>query len=213
MIQPLMLILLAQAAGDPPPVVAPPPVVIAPLVSDLLNGADPRKPRPMDPPYSWITTGDYPAEALSANVQGAVGFTVDVAADGRVTGCRVTAPSGSSVLDAATCSLVSRRARFVPATDTTGKPIEGTFSSRVRWTIPRLTPPASGHALTTFVVEPDGNVTDCKIELTGAAAAQLQRLGNMCDKTTRMSPYLDAKGKPERRAVRIDMTVEVTPAP
>jgi protein TonB len=53
-----------------------------------------------------------------------------------VKGCEVTASSGSSDLDAATCANVAKRARFNPATDESGARVAGSYSSAVRWEIP-----------------------------------------------------------------------------
>lgn len=84
----------------------------------------------------WITTDDYPASALRAEEEGVVGITMRVGADGRVTSCAVTAPSGHASLDQATCRLYQRRARFAPARDDGGTPVAGTFTDRVRWVLP-----------------------------------------------------------------------------
>jgi protein TonB len=59
-----------------------------------------------------------------------------VGADGKVSSCQVTSSSGSPDLDEATCSNVTRRARFNPATDGEGQPTSGSYSGRVRWVIP-----------------------------------------------------------------------------
>jgi protein TonB len=87
-------------------------------------------------PGSWISYEDYPVDALRAGEQGVVGFRLDVDPAGRVTGCTVTASSGSAILDSATCAIMRRRARFVPAEDAEGKPVAGYWDSRSRWSIP-----------------------------------------------------------------------------
>ena len=74
---------------------------------------------------------------MSAEEEGAVAFTVQIGADGRVTSCSVTASSGSSVLDRATCRLYAQRARFAPARDDAGNQIGSRYSDRVRWELPR----------------------------------------------------------------------------
>ena len=66
-----------------------------------------------------------------------MGISVAIGTDGRVTSCRVTAPSGSSALDQATCRLYAQRARFTPARDAGGAVVEGRYSDRVRWELPR----------------------------------------------------------------------------
>ena len=86
---------------------------------------------------TWITTDDYPAAALRAEDEGSVAISVQVGSDGRVTGCTVTAPSGSSTLDSAACRLYQRRARFEPARDDAGAAIATSYTDRVRWQLPR----------------------------------------------------------------------------
>jgi len=49
--------------------------------------------------------------------------------------CTVTSSSGSPDLDAATCTNVTRRARFKPALEN-GQPVQSTYSNRIRWVIP-----------------------------------------------------------------------------
>lgn len=92
--------------------------------------------RPRNDPRSWVTTDDYPTRALLRGNQGAVGFQLSIDAEGRVTGCRVTLSSGSADLDAATCRHAARRARFDPATDTSGARAAGTYGGSIRWVIP-----------------------------------------------------------------------------
>lgn len=86
---------------------------------------------------AWITTEDYPTAALRAEEEGVVAITVQVGSNGRVTGCTVTASSGSSALDGAACRLYQRRARFEPARDNAGSAIATSYSDRVRWQLPR----------------------------------------------------------------------------
>lgn len=84
---------------------------------------------------SYISDGDYPSEALRLNQQGTVGFDLDVAEDGRVIYCHVTASSGSQLLDLRTCQVMLDRARFEPARDEQGNPVPDRISSRVTWRI------------------------------------------------------------------------------
>jgi protein TonB len=82
---------------------------------------------------SLIRNGDYPEAADKAMEQGFVHFELDVGANGRVTACRVTGSSGSASLDAATCTIMVKRARFVPARDAGGAATSGTVRSRIGW--------------------------------------------------------------------------------
>ncbi len=90
--------------------------------------------RPLDP-GSWVTNPDYPARALAENREGTVAFTLAVDATGRVSRCTVTASSGHTDLDAATCEHIADRARFAPATDQDGRAIASDYANRVTWKI------------------------------------------------------------------------------
>ena len=118
----------------PPPYVAPilaqPPVVAAP------PRLQPKKALPKGNPANWATTNDYPTRALREERSGTTSFRVTVGTDGRVTSCSVTSSSGSPDLDEATCSNVTRRAKFSPATDGEGNPTTDSYSNRIRWVIP-----------------------------------------------------------------------------
>jgi protein TonB len=86
---------------------------------------------------SWATTNGYPKEALRQHHEGIATFLVEINEEGRADKCSITVSSGWPELDEATCSEVMKRARFRPATDAQGKPTRGTYSSKVRWVLPR----------------------------------------------------------------------------
>ncbi|HET6537602.1 MAG TPA: energy transducer TonB [Sphingopyxis sp.] len=115
----------------PPPVFVPPAPPPPPATPDLSQSGSPR-----GNPGRWATNDDYPARAMRDGREGTTGFRVTYGADGRVTGCDVTASSGHSDLDAETCKLITRRARFNAGKDRDGNPTGGTYSNRVRWQIP-----------------------------------------------------------------------------
>lgn len=147
----------------PPPIVAPPPpmninaapppiqtVAVAlppppvPIQVAVAPPAPPPPPRftakgatPKGNPGSWATNDDYPTGALRREEQGTTRFRVTVGPDGRVTGCTITGSSGSSELDNTACSLITRRARFNPATDGDGNPTTGSYANAVRWVVPK----------------------------------------------------------------------------
>jgi periplasmic protein TonB len=147
----------------PPPIVVPPPRVninvapppldttpkaLPPPPIDLPPNPAPAAPAPPPPkfqpknatpkgnPGNWATTNDYPTRALREERAGVTGFRVSVTPEGRVGDCQITNSSGSPDLDEATCSNVTRRARFNPATDGEGRPTSGSYNGRVRWVIP-----------------------------------------------------------------------------
>jgi protein TonB len=76
---------------------------------------------------------DYPTRAAREEIEGTVGVRVTVTAEGRATGCSVTASSGSSILDDAACKAVERYARFEPALNDAGEPISASWSTRITY--------------------------------------------------------------------------------
>ena len=106
-----------------------------PLPSPLPSFAA-RSARPSGRPGLWVTPNDYPASELRMEHEGVTGFQVTVGANGRVTTCEVTASSGWPVLDRAACQKITARAKFEPASDTSGAVVPGTYRSSVRWEIP-----------------------------------------------------------------------------
>jgi TonB family protein len=87
---------------------------------------------------------------MRAGEQGVVEVALDVAPEGRVTACTVTASSGSAILDASTCRILRSRARFNPALDAAGKPVPDRIASRIAWRMPAAPPvPPAVHAAMT----------------------------------------------------------------
>lgn len=94
---------------------------------------------------SWITSGDYPSRSLRQEISGTVTYTLSVGVNGRTKSC--TTDNASPIdadgtmnfmtdLNEATCKHIRRRARFLPATDESGRPLESYFTGRVRWELP-----------------------------------------------------------------------------
>jgi protein TonB len=145
-----------------PPVVSPPPLVqtvtppptirtvdtpppAAPIVPTAAPPAPSAPPPPAGPtspakprgnPGNWANTNDYPSRALQQEREGTTGFRVSIGIDGRVIECSITQSSGHDDLDAATCTNIKRRARFEPAVSN-GEKVQGSYSGRVRWQIPK----------------------------------------------------------------------------
>jgi len=76
---------------------------------------------------------DYPTKLIENGDAGVVSTHLTVAADGHVNGCKVTETSGSQALDTLTCTIATHRARFTPARDAEGKPVEGDYWTAVTW--------------------------------------------------------------------------------
>lgn len=97
----------------------------------------PKAAAPLGRPGQWVTSDDYPAVALRQEREGVTRFRVTVTAEGLVAGCEIVASSGSPDLDAATCRQISRKARFAAASDNQGARVAGSWTSSVKWVIPR----------------------------------------------------------------------------
>lgn len=166
---------------------------------------------PLGNPGDWVTTDDYPTEALMDNVSGITGFEVAIDKSGQVANCVVIVSSGSDSLDRATCNLVTLRARFQPAKDARGRPTTGAYRNRVRWVLPALVPqPRPMEGIVTFIVEADGTFSNCRlvkpVDPAVEAAARTP-----CNSGTRTTPFTDESGNPVRRRVTITQTATVDP--
>jgi protein TonB len=133
---------LVRLDTPPPPIVleqreitAPPPVIA------------PAPPPPPPPPrvvqtakargslQGLIQPDDYPESALEAGIGGTVRVRLEISAQGRVTGCSVQKSAGNSSLDRATCSVLSRRARFTPAVGSDGGPTHDSYVATITWQV------------------------------------------------------------------------------
>jgi protein TonB len=91
---------------------------------------------PRGKPGEWVTNADYRPRWIREEMSGSARFTLAIDAGGKVTGCTITRSTGHAALDEATCQLVTKRARFEAARDSTGKPVAGSYSNTVNWQIP-----------------------------------------------------------------------------
>lgn len=97
---------------------------------------DPVTASPRGEPGRWITNDDYRTSWINRGFSGVAGFALAIDAQGRISDCTITRSTGHDALDAATCRLLERRARFDPARDGAGDPVAGTYRSSVNWQIP-----------------------------------------------------------------------------
>lgn len=144
-----------RAAPPPPP---PPPRRVGPARARANLGA-------------LVSPDDYPAGAVEKGEEGAVGFRLEVGANGRVTRCTVTQSSGSASLDSTTCRLMQTRARFTPALDGRSRPIADAVNSRIVWRLPvELVPMESRWLVGTTRVGPAGTI-ECSITVDDRAVS------------------------------------------
>lgn len=189
--------------GSPPVIMVPAAPPTPEQVSQRSANSQASFPRPINP-GGWISQEDYPAAAIRANAEGVVGYRLDVDPNGRPTSCSVLESSGNADLDAAACTLLTRRGRFEPARDARGRAISGSYVSRVRWDLGgRLRPiPNEGEMIITLTAASDGSVTDCRFAAKGAAASAAS---DPC-KTIRFAPQTGPDGKARR--IRLTTRVE-----
>ncbi len=141
----------------PPQIVAPPPLVrtntnAPPIISTpiapppvITPRAAPAPPAPPPQPVrkepisvsgnlqGLFRDSDYPQSAMDNEETGTVSVVLQVGSNGRVTGCSVTRSSGSRTLDSTTCRILTSRAKFTPARDSSGNPTSGSFPQRITW--------------------------------------------------------------------------------
>ena len=82
---------------------------------------------------SLFSAEDYPQDALRREETGTTTVELRVGTNGRVTNCAIASSSGSQSLDATTCKILTERARFTPARDSTGRPVASDYVQRVTW--------------------------------------------------------------------------------
>lgn len=185
----------------------------------------PPQPDPAAAPEQWLSSNDYPPEALRQRIEGTVKAKMEIGPDGKVSNCHIEESSGSAVLDDQTCAILSARAHFRPDTDAKGKPIASYARRTVTWRLPK-TPPGS-HSLEEgiareaaaaaakagkadgpfkdywvqmdFDVAADGTVSNCRIAFEGTL--ENATLPFMCQ-FGKIQPFVDRDGKPTARHVR-----------
>lgn len=114
-------------------------------------------------PVNWVVPDDYPGKALRLMHDGRVKADVEVSKRGTVRRCRTRISSGYAELDRATCSLLVRRARYLPARDAQGRPRATTDSYSFIWVHPGIPLPPGRVYMTTRL----GDDASCTVEVTG----------------------------------------------
>jgi protein TonB len=84
-----------------------------------------------------IAREDYPLDAVRNGWEGTAVAELRINTEGRVSACRIVKSTGHKVLDDATCNLFVRRAKFHPAIDEFGRPMEDVVvSPPIEWRLP-----------------------------------------------------------------------------
>ncbi|EIZ80466.1 TonB-like protein [Novosphingobium sp. Rr 2-17] len=176
-----------------------------------VQGAADAEAVPRGNPNGWISANDYPKNAAASGVEGGTGYELKIDRAGRVAECKVTISSGSTLLDDATCTLLTQRALFNPPHDRRGMPTTGMYSGRVNWKLEDTGPaPKPAATVQSFIVEADGSVSGCKIATDGASPWEIEGAVKACNAKT-FQPYLDETGKPVRRRYTVTAKATVEP--
>ncbi len=173
---PLLLLLPAQTGPVAPPLIRVTPPSAPPPPPPPRQGS---RPQPIDV-QSWIRPEDYPVAALREWQEGRVRIGYRVRTDGRVGDCTVLVSSGHPALDEASCALLVARARYRPARDGRGRPVEAAVQQPILWRIPDMSDPVPfrpGWVRLTLPVMRDG-VAACREEPSDPALEGLA--ADMC---------------------------------
>ena len=124
--------------NDFPPIVDTVPVSLPPVDTGTgkFQAIEPAVATPRNDPGRWVTDADYRSRWIREERFGTASFRLEITSRGRVSDCMITKSTGHSVLDQATCNLISKRARFNPAQDASGANIGGIYESSIRWVLP-----------------------------------------------------------------------------
>jgi len=136
---------LVRMQAPTPPITVVESPVIPPVAPPVMS--PPAPPPPPPPPRktqsaqsargdlrTLFSADDYPASAQSAGAEGTVRASLSIGPDGRVASCNVTQSSGNPSLDSATCNILRRRAKFIPARDSNGNAVSDTITTPpIRW--------------------------------------------------------------------------------
>ena len=113
------------------------PLALPPIdTGPALGAIEPALATPRNNPGGWVTESDYRTSWINREWTGVARFELQISASGRVTDCQITRSTGHSALDNATCQLITKRARFNPATDSAGQATSSTYANAISWELP-----------------------------------------------------------------------------
>ncbi len=87
-------------------------------------------------PEAWLKDSGWVCDWHACDGGGTVRLALTVTPQGRVKACEIIESSGNVRIDENTCAMLTRRARFTPAKDKRGRPVEGRWESRIHWKVP-----------------------------------------------------------------------------
>ena len=146
---------------------------------------------PLSDPTTWITSDDYPAEALSAEQKGVLEAILIVDSHGQPTGCTIASPTPPQTLASASCDLLMKRARFLPR-EPGAAALE--YRQKINWKLTDnpIEAVESG-SIGLFTIPDDGTDVTCK--LTSFGDKQFAEM-NPCDLLKNGGPFNSFLGQP-----------------
>ena len=212
-----------------------------PISRDLAPPAPPLTPRntisryPQAPRISGIWYRPTTRDAIEAGLQEGQRFEVPISftveADGSLTNCTVLEPVENDKVNAASCGLLNRVDRTVPALGIDGKPTSGRIEQTIIWyapqsqttVVPRESfPPARapqpislpdlGTGLTSFTLEHDaqGKLLSCTSTFEGNLPDRMNYSDRICEnaKTRGVETATDENGENVARKVTVEMRIK-----
>src|SRR3954447_15410959 len=109
------------------------------LAQIVITGpAKPDWPPPPAHPTYIFSAFDYPPDAVRNHWEGTVVAELVIDVTGNPKSCSIVRSSGHKILDETTCALLVERAKFAPARDKSGNPIEDKMRTpTVEWRLRR----------------------------------------------------------------------------
>lgn len=92
---------------------------------------------PTENPRRWLGSFDYPQSMLNSGSMAIVESRLDIDETGQVAGCHINSATLPQKASDTTCKLLSKRAKFLPALDASGKAVKSYYLNTVRWVIRR----------------------------------------------------------------------------
>lgn len=92
-----------------------------------------KTPEPVGNPGSWATSLDYPAKPRQGIFRGLIPFRLAIDTKGAVTGCYVAKDAGPEQFVLLTCQVLVARAKFSPAADASGNPVQSFWVGTIYW--------------------------------------------------------------------------------
>jgi TonB family protein len=118
-----------------------------------------------------LQVGRYPAAAFAARRDGEVGVSLTIAADGKLSDCRVIHSSGDRELDNFSCAHLLAHTAYHPGLDESGTRFGGTVPATFRYMLRAIMEgPAAGGGAPAETVKPPAPAEGIKLATLGIAA-------------------------------------------